>query len=183
MYGEDGWCRKCGVPLHAQTGDLVLQRKGLTPRGAWIPNWRHDVICVDQTLATKISERFQVSMRDVRFPRPGPEQVKQIDVPVTSLPWYDHDELATRASARNGTAGARCVLCGTWRWMPVVDLPTAHADVSWAGLPIVSSPEWFGVGAKCFREILVQRQLADLIVNSSPDDFATGVTTVVSVDA
>lgn len=44
MYGEDGWCRACGVPQRAQCGSMVLQRKGLTVAGAWVPNWQFDTI-------------------------------------------------------------------------------------------------------------------------------------------
>ena len=36
---------------------------------------------------------------------------------------------------------------------------------------IAASPEWFGDGWSAFREILVRRELAELIVASSPRDF------------
>lgn len=38
MFGEDGWCRSCGVPRRPQSGSLVLQRKGAVAEGVWIPN-------------------------------------------------------------------------------------------------------------------------------------------------
>jgi hypothetical protein len=34
LFGEDGWCRSCGVPRHPQTGSLILQRKSFKVRGA-----------------------------------------------------------------------------------------------------------------------------------------------------
>ena len=36
---------------------------------------------------------------------------------------------------------------------------------------IAASPEWFGDGMKSFRQILVRRKLAMLLVSGSPRDF------------
>ncbi|MEU0091068.1 hypothetical protein [Kribbella sp. NPDC006257] len=36
---------------------------------------------------------------------------------------------------------------------------------------IAASPEWFGDGWKAFREVLVRRELAELLVAESPRDF------------
>jgi hypothetical protein len=36
---------------------------------------------------------------------------------------------------------------------------------------VVASPEWFGDGCNAFREILVRRELASIIVAASPRDF------------
>ena len=175
MFGDDGWCRGCAVPLREQSGSLVLQRRGLASLGgAWTPYWRHDVICLGEGLAQEISSRFDVSMRDVAFPRPSSEQVKQIEIPVSVAPWFAHDELAARAVERNGASGAACAMCGTWRWMPVADLPEVHAQPSWKELDVVASPEWFGDGCRSFREILVRRGLAELIAKASPRDFSFG---------
>lgn len=65
MYGEDGWCRTCGVPKHSQTGSLILQRKGLRIEGAWVPNWQFDVYCVAQPLAAAAQEQFRIDLRPV----------------------------------------------------------------------------------------------------------------------
>src|SRR4051812_29308344 len=36
---------------------------------------------------------------------------------------------------------------------------------------VVASPEWFGDGCQSFREILVQRELGELLAGQSPRDF------------
>jgi hypothetical protein len=118
MFGEDGWCRACGIPWRAQTGHLVLQRKGLgDARGAFTPNWRFDVICLDLDLATRLAERFRLELRDVKWPREGPVGLKQVVVPSVGEAWFDHrvlhDRLETRHAApgrvaRNAGSGAGC---------------------------------------------------------------------------
>jgi hypothetical protein len=42
---------------------------------------------------------------------------------------------------------------------------------SWDGFDAIASPEWFGDGCQSFRQILVCRQLAELIESASPKDF------------
>jgi hypothetical protein len=36
---------------------------------------------------------------------------------------------------------------------------------------VAASPEWFGDGSKAFRQILVRRELAQIIADASPRDF------------
>lgn len=36
---------------------------------------------------------------------------------------------------------------------------------------IAASPEWFGDGWKAFRQVLVRRELAELLAAASPRDF------------
>jgi hypothetical protein len=48
---------------------------------------------------------------------------------------------------------------------PLLDV-TDLADVD-----VAASPEWFGAGAKAFRQVLVRRELAQLIVDASPRDY------------
>lgn len=43
---------------------------------------------------------------------------------------------------------------------------------SWLGdVDIATSPEWFGDGLEAFRQVLVRRQLAEIIAAASPKDF------------
>ncbi len=64
MFGEDGWCHSCGIPLREQSGVLTLQTKGMSDaRGAWVPYWRYDAICVSEDLASKITEGFSAELR------------------------------------------------------------------------------------------------------------------------
>jgi hypothetical protein len=63
-------------------GGLVLMRKGLSkPSGAWVPNWLFDVFCVERSLADEAASRFDVTFRDVRWPKGGPGGVAQIVTP------------------------------------------------------------------------------------------------------
>ena len=36
---------------------------------------------------------------------------------------------------------------------------------------VAASPEWFGDGGSSFRELLMRRELAELLVHASPRDF------------
>jgi hypothetical protein len=48
---------------------------------------------------------------------------------------------------------------------PLLDVPgLEHVDVA-------ASPEWFGDGFNAFRQLLVRRELAQIIVDASPRDF------------
>jgi hypothetical protein len=38
-------------------------------------------------------------------------------------------------------------------------------------LDVAASPEWFGDGWNAFRQILVRRELPELVVETSPRDF------------
>jgi hypothetical protein len=182
MFGEDGWCRSCGVPRHGQTGNLVLQTEGLKSiAGAWTPNWRFDAICLERGLAQRIADSFRVELRDVRWPRKASGEVRQIVIPTVGEVWFDHRELRERLLRRHGSAGALCRQCGVWRWMPLafspvppltddvlpplLDLPGLH-DVD-----VAASPEWFGDGRQAFLQILARRELAEIIVDASPRDF------------
>ena len=174
MFGADGWCHYCGVPKHAQTGSLVLQRSELTTQGAWVPNWQHDVVCLDQALAAEVASRFNVELRPVGWPSGASGEAMQMVVPTWGERWFDPEELCAKAIERHGVAGATCSDCGGWRWMPLVFglLPESRL-MPWPGegLDIVASPEWFGDGWKAFRQVLVRRELAELIAAASPRDF------------
>ena len=74
MFGKGGWCRSCGTPLHAQSGSLVLQRRGLTVSGAWVPNWQFDVICMEQSLADLVIRKV-ITLEDALSRSSRPEQL------------------------------------------------------------------------------------------------------------
>ena len=174
MFGETGWCHVCGVPLHEQSGPLTLQAGGQSPvHGAWIPNWRFDAICLEKSLADRVSAEFRVDLRPVAWRRKVVGAAMQIVAPTVGPAWFDHDQLAEKAIARHGSSGAECSECHTWRWMPLSseELPPVRSNPSWKQYDVVASPEWFGDGARSFREILVRRSLAGVITAASPKDF------------
>jgi hypothetical protein len=175
MFGEDGWCHSCGVPLREQTGSLVLQRRGFAiVNGAWVPNWQFDAICMERSVADDVVAGFRVEMREVAWHGKSPGEAMQIVVPSIGPSWFDPSALHEKALARHGSPGAKCPDCGVWRWMPLAFgmLPDLVPDPSWANFDIIASPEWFGDGWQAFRQILVRGELANLIAASSPKDFS-----------
>jgi hypothetical protein len=174
MFGEDGWCHKCGVPRRAQSGSLILQRKGMkSADGAWMPYWQYDVICLAQPLAHELSKDFSVDLRSVEWHGAPAGKAQQIVAPRTKTNWYDPKTLTKLTTKSHGSAGATCEECGQWRWMPLLphELPAPKRDRSWNNLDVVASPEWFGDGLKAFRHVAMRRELAALIVSASPRDF------------
>jgi hypothetical protein len=174
MFGEDGWCRSCGTPNREQTGELVLQRRGLTATGAWMPNWRFDVLCLDHALAVKVSERFKVRLRDVRSPKDTDDALaRQLVFTLTDAAWFDPTAVRSSAIERHGATGDTCAACGTWRWPPLTWklLPAPAVEGFTHGAAAVASPEWFGSGCQSFRQTLLLRPLAELIASSSPREF------------
>jgi hypothetical protein len=173
MFGEDGWCRSCGVPKHAQTGSVVLQRKGMKVEGGWVPNWQFDAICLERSVAEEVASRFDVELLKVDWHGPPPGDAMQIVVPSIGESWFDHDELRDKAIERHGVAGATCPECGVWRWMPLAFgmLPPLRITPGLGDADIAASPEWFGDGWKAYRQILVRRELAELITAASSRDF------------
>jgi hypothetical protein len=182
MFGEDGWCHSCGVPRRAQSGNLVLQRKGVkTVKGAWTPNWQFDAICLERGLAERVAGGFRVELRDVDWHASPPGEAKQIVVPTVGEAWFDPGQLQDRLVAVHATAGARCGDCGVWRWMPLgfspvpplTDevLPSLLEIAGLDAVDVAASPEWFGDGWKAFGQILVRRELGQMLVEASPRDF------------
>jgi hypothetical protein len=177
MFGEDGWCHSCGTPRHPQTGPLTLRTGGLSATGAWAPNWIFDVICLERSLAEQVAAQFTVELRDVAWHPNGLGEASQIVIPTVGEAWFDHAELRDRAIAEHGTPGATCPDCGIWRWMPLTwgGLPPLRFDQAWSHVDVIASPEWFGAGCQSFRQILVRRDLAELIAAASPRDFRVQV--------
>lgn len=171
MFGENGWCHSCGMPKGPQTGSIVLQRKSMKVEGAWVPNWRFDAICLERSVADEAASRFDLNLREVEWRGAPPGEAKQIIVPSVGDAWFDPDELREKTIARHGTAGATCAECGLWRWMPLPFGMLPPLRISLPSADIVASPEWFGDGWKAFRQVLVRRELAELIAGASPRDF------------
>jgi hypothetical protein len=173
MFGDDGWCRSCGIPTREQSGSLVLQAKGMSKaEGAWVPYWRYDAICLSEELASVVADRFVVELRGVEWRGRGtPPPASQVVVASGNEPWFDETALREVLVTEHGTAGAECGECGVWRWMPLASerLPTPTIVAS--GSDVVASPEWFGDGFKSFRQIAVSASLGELIGSSSPRDF------------
>ncbi len=174
MFGDDGWCRSCGIPTREQSGSLVLQTKGMSKaEGAWVPYWQYDSICLSQELALVVADRFVVELREIEWRGRGtPPPASQIVVASGDDSWFDEAALQEVLVAEHGTAGAECGECGVWRWMPLASerLPTPTIVAS--GGDAVASPEWFGDGLKSFRQIAVSASLGELIGSSSPRDFS-----------
>lgn len=173
MFGEDGWCHSCGVPKRPQTGSIVLQRKGMKVEGAWVPNWRFDAICLERSVADEAASRFRLKLLRVEWRGAPPGEGLQVVVPSVGDTWFDPDELRHKAVEQHGTAGSTCGECGTWRWMPLAfgTLPPLRITPPLGDVDIAASPEWFGDGWKAFRQVLVRRELAELIAAASPKDF------------
>jgi len=173
MFGEDGWCRSCGVPKGPQTGSIVLRSRGMKVEGGWVPNWRFDAICLERSLAEEAALAFRLDLVDVGWRGGSLGHARQIVIPSVGQAWFDHDELRAKAIERHGTAGTACAECGIWRWMPLSfgELPRLRIVPTLDGASIAASPEWFGDGWKAFRQILVRRELAELIAAASPRDF------------
>lgn len=173
MYGEDGWCHTCGVPKHAQTGSIVLQRKGLKIEGAWVPNWQFDVYCLAPAIAVAASDRFGIGLRSIASASEQAIDASQVVIESSTAPWFDVTVLNRLIAPIHGRASETCSACGVTRWMPVgMDvLPGPPASVVAAQPAVAASPEWFGAGKQSFRQILWRRDIAEFLLASSPKDF------------
>lgn len=175
MYGEDGWCPACGVPNREQRGSLILKRNGFAKvRGAWTPFGMDDTICLERSLAEEVSARFDVKLWPVSWPKIASGEAFQLIAPVWGESWFDPEELRKAALRDYGKEGAECATCGVWRWMPLVfkySLPPLRIRPPLTGVDVAASPEWFGDGWKAFRQVLVRRELAELVAEASPQDF------------
>jgi hypothetical protein len=174
MFGEDGWCRSCGTPLRDQCGPLIMRRAGLArPEGAWTPNWRFDVLCLGEELASLVGSKFDVEVRPVSWIGKSEPPAWQLVIPTVGSRRFDPVQLGERASARHEVAGESCQSCGIWRWMPVPtsELPQLTQDAAMGGGDVAASPEWFGAGHQSYRKLVFRRGLAELLAEASPKDF------------
>jgi hypothetical protein len=184
MFGEGGWCEACGIPVSKQSGSLVLQSKGLRePPEAWVPHWQYDAICLRASLADEVNSRFDVELLKVEWRGSGGLDAAQVVIPSTREAWFSAGELESVAAANHGIPGAKCDACGIWRWMPLgfesvailgeknEPLPPLRIAQSAIGADVAASPEWFGDGCQSFRQVLIRRELAELLAARSPRDF------------
>jgi hypothetical protein len=142
-------------------------------QGAWVPNWRFDAICLEATLAARLGTQYRLGMRAIAWHRNVQGAALQIIAPTVEPAWFDPDALRAVAESRHGSAGRSCPECGVWRWLPLPLelLPPVQPSARWDDHDVVASPEWFGDGARSFREVLVRRKLAQAIASASPKDF------------
>ncbi|WBQ07743.1 hypothetical protein [Kribbella sp. CA-293567] len=174
MYGPEGWCRGCGIPLVPQQGSLVLSRTARSKfDGAWVPYWRYNELCVDEQLARSIAEAgLNVELVPIEWRGPGGSLAFQIKMPVAQGVWFSPAELTTRTVAKHGSAGQSCDDCGIFRWYPLDREELPQATISdGLDVDISASPEWFGDGLNSYHEFLVSRTLADMLVAASQRDF------------
>jgi len=173
MFGEDGWCRSCGVPKHPQSGSIVLQKRGLTVEGGWVPNWQFDVYCLARDLANGAADRFGLELRPVASAAGPSLPAGQIIIASSRAAWFDPRDLTRLISPIHGVAFETCQECGTTRWLPVgMDvLPMPPTEVVVEEPPVIASPERFGAGKQSFRQILWRRDVAEFLAAASPKDF------------
>lgn len=172
IYGEDGWCRVCGVPQHPQSGSIVLQSRGLTVSGAWVPNWQFDVYCMESEFGARAEADFGLTFRSVRSPK-GELDAVQVIIDSSQDQWFRPGDLDRLISPIHGVASEECAVCGIVRWMPVgMDtLPPPPVELLASEPPVVASPEWFGAGYRSFRQIIWRRDVAVFMLSVGPKDF------------
>lgn len=149
--------------------------KGSTEKGRGCPNWQFDAICLSHPLADVVRADFDVELRRVDWRRHAGSSVFQIVAPRVGAEWFDEAELRPAAVAVHGVDGARCEVCGVWRWLPLAldALPPQRIDLdATTSVGVAASPEWFGDGLQAFRELRVRRELAELLCQASPRDFS-----------
>lgn len=175
MFGEGGWCKACGLPQHPQSGSVVLQRKGLTPTGGWVPNWQFDVYCLDSSLAERAASDFGLEFRPILTPTGEEYAAQQVVIQSTVQEWFDPEEIEWRIAPIHGVGFEICSICERRRRMPVgMDvLPMPPSSVFATRPPVVASPEWFGAGFQSYRQIVWRRDVAEFLVREAPKDFKT----------
>src|SRR5690606_16108173 len=93
LYGESGWCRRCGMPQGPQVGALRLQKRGLTVAGGWVPNWLYDFHCVENS-AVEAGRALGLEFRPVLTPKGESLGASQIVIESTAHEWFDVGDLA-----------------------------------------------------------------------------------------
>jgi hypothetical protein len=128
---------------------------------------------VECSVVAGVSDRFKVDLSEVAWHGAEPGEALQFVAPSVGDAWFDPDQLRNKAIERNGESGARCPESGMWRWMPLTFARLLPIIMSpeWAQHDVIASPEWFGAGHQTFCQILMRRELAELIAVSSSEDF------------
>jgi hypothetical protein len=127
---------------------------------------------MEDSVAKEVSRRFAVELRPVGWHGKPLGDASQIVAPTLGERWFDPDELCAAAISRHGVAGAACSDCGVWRWMPMEFgmLPALQITPPLGEVDVAASPEWFGDGMQSFRQILMRRELAELLVAAGAKD-------------
>lgn len=177
IYGDDGWCRRCGTPLVEQRGSLVMQGSKFPRADVWTPNWLFDVVCVSAAVAADIQTRFVVDLAEVHKASTGPTGAQQLRPTQTAERWHRPEDLSAAVRARHAPhygdrVGALCGGCGRWKWLPVneTDVPVL-GDALESSSDVIASPEVFGAGLVAFRHVLFRRQLGETLAGASPRDW------------
>jgi hypothetical protein len=139
-----------------------------------VPNWRFDAYCLQSSLAERaVASGFPLQLLPIEWHGQSPGDAMQIVAPTIGEAWFDPGELSTRTIAKHGAAGARCGECGIWRWYPLLseEMPPYRYAAVGENVHVAASPEWFGDGHKAFRQIIIRRGLAEMIVAATPRDF------------
>ncbi len=154
MFGPDGWCHTCGVPLTEQRGSLVMQRRASSNYdGAWVPNWRFDEYCIDEPLTDAVKDKFRLDLMPVgwRGPVRPPGRARSLRhrsglAGLTKRRCADGPARATvraRAARRAGRgAGTRSPIA---QLRPVILEARPELSVS-------ASPQWFGDGLQALAQ-------------------------------
>ena len=84
--------------------------------------------------------------------------------------------LSPSTARPGGVRRLRDVALASTRFEPIPPLtketlPPLRNAPAFEEFDVVASPEWFGDGWNAFRQILVRRELAAMIVAASPRDF------------
>lgn len=158
-----------------QTGDLRLQKRGLTPVGGWVPYWLYDVYCVEDS-AVERGLALGLNFRPVLSPAGARIGAAQIVIESTRVDWFQAMELDRVIAPIHGVGSEQCAVCGVRRWMPVgMDvLPAPDERVFEGEPPVVASPEWFGAGLRAFRQIVWRADVAEYLRNFGSKDFRMG---------
>jgi hypothetical protein len=124
---------------------------------------------MEDVVAERVVERFDVRFMDVGWPKGPVGGAKQMIPVVTEEPWFDPGVLAPLVfDSRYGRSGLECPVCGVWKWWPIQDVwPQVMLSVG-EDRPVIGSPEWFGGGGRAFHELLMVRELAELLCELSP---------------
>lgn len=173
MYGEDGWCRGCGIPLVHQLGSIVLKRSSRDNfAGAWLPNWQFEAFCVDGKLGAELVGSYRVRTLPVGWRGSEGDAALQILADQDDAFYFDPGRLEAAAVEVHGEAGEKCGQCGKWKWNPVSlnRLPPAIIDRP-VVRDVIIGRDWFGSGLNAFRRVLFSRRLGEWLASSSPRDL------------
>lgn len=123
--------------------------------------------------ADEAAARFTLALRPDQRGGSPPGSASQVALPTVGSQWLDVDEIRAASVARNGSDGNLCQGCNRWRWLPVPvkPFPPFRMKTFLGANDIAPSPEWFGDGWNSLPQVLVRRELAELLAEASHRDF------------